>query len=105
MSSLIIIFEAEFFLKKLFFSYSRISSFWNYKNATLNAIPNIESREFVKDMIEEYFGLSFNYLCFYHTEGARVCSGLPLSPKAIHNYESFNMNLINAISKVSSIVL
>jgi hypothetical protein len=56
-------------------------------------------------MIEEYFGLSFNYLCFYHTEGARVCSGLPLSPKAIHNYDSFNMNLINAISKVSSIAL
>ncbi len=83
----------------------KTSSFWNYKNETLDVIQNPENRQFVRDMIEGYFGLSNSYLCFYHSEGSRACSGTINLPQNPDTYDSIIMNAINAVSKITSIIL
>ncbi len=83
---------------------SKTSNTWKYKNETLTAIQNTENREFAKDMMESYFGLSFRYICFYHTEGSRACSHTESFPKSARNHISLIIDAINVVSTISTLI-
>ena len=83
------------------------SSFWNYKNETLDAINPVynELKLFVSDMFESYFGSRLGYLCLNFQHNSMSCSGYTGDPPVPHKHDSILMNILDAVSKITNIVM
>jgi hypothetical protein len=81
------------------------SSFWKYRNDSLAAVTQPETKQFISDMISGYFGHGLAYLCLYHRDGSKQCSDLviPPLPESHPRSQSLFIETMNAIARISSI--
>ena len=91
---------------KLYFYFD--SAFWRYKRDTIETIdPNIpDLRAFVSDMMDSFFKDSMSLVCFpFKMKQETICSYYPPDSAEGQIRESILMNMVDAISKITYIVL
>jgi len=82
-------------------------SWWEYKRDSAAAINQTDTKQFVENMIESYFGFGAKYLCVYHREGSPHCAKLESAihalPASNPRPQGFLLPGVNCIARVTTI--